>query len=56
MSIVRKTMSGMISVDMQLGFLNDIVKGANDIPGAFAMILNHDKTVSCFVAVRGESR
>lgn len=44
-SIVRKTMSGMISVDMQLGFLNDIVKDANDIPGAFAMILNHDKTV-----------
>lgn len=44
-SIVRKTMSGMISVDMQLGFLNEIVKSANDIPGAFAMILNHDKTV-----------
>lgn len=44
-SIVRKTLSGMISVDMQLGFLNEIVKSANDIPGAFAMILNHDNTV-----------
>lgn len=44
-SIVRKTLSGMISVDMQLGFLNEIVKSANDIPGTFAMILNHDNTV-----------
>ena len=44
-SIVRKTMSGMISVDMQLGFLNEIVKNANEIPGAVAMIINHDNTV-----------
>ncbi len=44
-SIVRKTFSGMISVDMQLGFLNDIVKNANEIPGTIAMIINHDKTV-----------
>ncbi|MEF1291119.1 methyl-accepting chemotaxis protein [Vibrio sp. M260118] len=44
-SIVRKTYSGMISVDMQLGFLNQIVKNANEIPGAIAMIINHDNTV-----------
>lgn len=44
-SIVRKTMSGMISADMQLGFLNEIAKNANEIPGAVAIILNHDKTV-----------
>ncbi|WP_394128172.1 methyl-accepting chemotaxis protein [Vibrio hepatarius] len=44
-SIVRKTMSGMISADMQLGFLNDIAKNANEIPGAVAVILNHDTTV-----------
>ncbi|KJY82755.1 chemotaxis protein [Vibrio galatheae] len=57
-SIVRKTFSGMISVDMQLGFLNEIVKNANEIPGALAMIINHDKTVlaSSFDAVKaGES-
>ncbi|MDC5705145.1 methyl-accepting chemotaxis protein [Vibrio europaeus] len=44
-SIVRKTFSGMISADMQLGFLNEIVKSANEIPGAIAMIINHDKTI-----------
>ncbi|WP_414932509.1 methyl-accepting chemotaxis protein [Vibrio europaeus] len=44
-SIVRKTFSGMISADMQLGFLNEIVKNANEIPGAIAMIINHDKTI-----------
>lgn len=44
-SIVRKTFSGMISVDMQLGFLNEIVKNANEIPGTIAMIINQDKTV-----------
>ncbi|QJY39335.1 methyl-accepting chemotaxis protein [Vibrio europaeus] len=44
-SIVRKIFSGMISADMQLGFLNEIVKSANEIPGAIAMIINHDKTI-----------
>ncbi|MBW3694922.1 methyl-accepting chemotaxis protein [Vibrio sp. T187] len=44
-SIVRKTMSGMISVDMQLGFLNEIAKSANNIPGAVAVILNSDTTI-----------
>jgi len=44
-SIVRKTLSGMISADMQLGFLNDIAKNADEIPGAVAIIFNHDKTV-----------
>ena len=44
-SMVRKTLNGMISVDMKLGFLNDIVRNSNDIPGAFAMIINHDETV-----------
>ncbi|WP_028021990.1 methyl-accepting chemotaxis protein [Enterovibrio calviensis] len=44
-SIVRKTLSGMISVDMQLGFLNELAKSANEIPGAMAIILNADSTV-----------
>ncbi|WP_333002229.1 methyl-accepting chemotaxis protein [Vibrio coralliilyticus] len=44
-SIVRKTLSGMISVDMQLGFLNEIAKSANNIPGAVAVILNSDTTI-----------
>ena len=44
-SIVRKTLSGMISVDMQLGFLNEIAKSVNEIPGAIAVILNSDTTI-----------
>lgn len=44
-SIVRKTFSGMISADMQLGFLNDIVKSANQVTGKTALILNHDGTI-----------
>ncbi|CAM3757549.1 methyl-accepting chemotaxis protein [Vibrio aquimaris] len=44
-SIVRKTLSGMISVDMQLSFLNEIAKNANEIPGAIAVILNSDTTI-----------
>lgn len=44
-SMVRKTPNGMISVDMQLSFLNEIVKQANVTPGATAMIINHDKTI-----------
>ncbi|NOH51756.1 HAMP domain-containing protein [Vibrio coralliilyticus] len=44
-SIVRKTLSGMISVDMQLDFLNEIAKSANSIPGAVAVILNSDTTI-----------
>ena len=44
-SVVRKTSNGMISVDMPLSFLNTIVKGANTIPGATAMIVNQGKTI-----------
>ncbi|NVD07701.1 methyl-accepting chemotaxis protein [Vibrio sp. JPW-9-11-11] len=44
-SIVRKTFSGMISADMQLDFLNDIVKSANEVAGKTAFILNHDGTI-----------
>ena len=44
-SIVRKTLNGMISVDMKLEFLNDIVKNTNKTLGTFAMIINHDETV-----------
>ncbi len=44
-SIVRKTPNGMISVDMQLSFLNEIVKQASVTPGSTAMIINHDKTI-----------
>ncbi|UPQ89702.1 methyl-accepting chemotaxis protein [Vibrio sinaloensis] len=44
-SVVRKTFSGMISVDMQLDFLNEIVKSANQVAGKTAFILNHDGTI-----------
>ncbi|EGA68905.1 methyl-accepting chemotaxis protein [Vibrio sinaloensis DSM 21326] len=44
-SIVRKTPNGMVSVDMQLSFLNEIVKQASVTPGSTAMIINHDKTI-----------
>ncbi|MGC9401657.1 methyl-accepting chemotaxis protein [Vibrio genomosp. F10] len=44
-SIVEKIKEGMISVDMQLGFLNEMVKGATEIPGAIAIIMNQDSTI-----------
>ncbi|MEH6385773.1 MAG: methyl-accepting chemotaxis protein [Colwellia sp.] len=44
-SIVHPIKNGMISVDMRLDFLNDLVKNSSEIPGAVALILNHDTTV-----------
>ena len=43
-TIINKIKNGAITGDMTLGFLNDIVKRANDIPGSVAVILNHDST------------
>lgn len=44
-SIVHRIKNGMISVDMKLDFLNNLVKDAAQTPGRIAMILNHDSTV-----------
>ena len=44
-SIVEKIENGMISVDMQLDFLNELVKSATEIPGAVAIIMNQDTTI-----------
>lgn len=43
-SIIGKIKGGAISVDMTLAFLNEIVNQSNDIPGATAVLLNHDTT------------
>ncbi len=43
-TIANKIKGGIITADMTLGFLNDIVKHANDIPGSVAVILNQDTT------------
>ena len=42
LTIIEKIKGGTISVDMKLDFLNALVKQSNDIPGATAVILNHD--------------
>ncbi|MGY2572933.1 methyl-accepting chemotaxis protein [Vibrio sp. C8] len=44
-SIVQKAKDGMIGVDMQLGFLNELVDNSTALKGSSAMILNHDGTV-----------
>ncbi|MGF1712247.1 methyl-accepting chemotaxis protein [Vibrio kagoshimensis] len=44
-SIVEKIKNGMISVDMQLDFLNELVKSATEIPGAVAIIISQDTTI-----------
>jgi len=44
-SIVHPITNGMISVDMRLDFLNKLVNNSSGIPGAVALILNHDTTV-----------
>jgi methyl-accepting chemotaxis protein len=44
-SLVHKIKNGMISVDMELGFLNELVENATEIPGAIALILNQNTTV-----------
>ncbi|WCE32032.1 methyl-accepting chemotaxis protein [Vibrio sp. SCSIO 43137] len=44
-SIVRRTHSGMMSADLQLGFLGQIVKSVNTTSGAVALIVNSDSTI-----------
>ncbi|WCE30451.1 methyl-accepting chemotaxis protein [Vibrio sp. SCSIO 43137] len=44
LTIIEKIKGGTISVDMKLEFLNELVNGSNDIPGAIAIILNQDTT------------
>ena len=44
-SIVHSIKNGIITVDMKLDFLNELVSESSQIPGAVALILNHDTTV-----------
>ncbi len=44
-SIVQKTKQGMMSVDMKLDFLSQLVKDSTDIAGSVALILNQDTTI-----------
>ncbi|USD68172.1 methyl-accepting chemotaxis protein [Vibrio sp. SCSIO 43136] len=44
-SIVEKTLSGMVSVDMKLGFLNELAKAATEIPGSVAVIMAQDTSI-----------
>ena len=44
-SIVHKIKNGMISVDMKLDFLNELVENSAEIPGAVALIFNQNTTV-----------
>lgn len=44
-SIVQRTLDGMLGVDMKLGFLNQLVEKSTDLAGSTAMIINHDGTV-----------
>ena len=44
-TIIEKIKNGAFSTDMELGFLNEIVKRANNLPGTTAVILNSDTTV-----------
>jgi len=44
-SIVEKTLSGMVSVDMKLGFLNELANAATSIPGSVAVIIAEDTSI-----------
>lgn len=44
-SILEKVDGGVITVDMTLAFLNEMVKESNDIPGSTSIILNQDTTL-----------
>lgn len=44
-TIIEKIKNGAFSTDMELGFLNEIVKRANNLPGTTAVILNNDTTI-----------
>lgn len=45
LSILEKVDGGVITVDMTLAFLNEMVNESNDIPGSTAIILNQDSTL-----------
>ncbi|SFD75943.1 methyl-accepting chemotaxis protein [Pseudoalteromonas denitrificans] len=55
-SIVHQIKNGMISVDMKLDFLNALVKSSDEIPGAVALILNHDTTVLASTSQKVETK
>jgi len=44
-SIVEKTFGGMVSVDMKLGFLNDMVSDATKLAGSAAIIMSQDTSI-----------
>ncbi len=44
-TIGQKIKGGIVTADMTLGFLNEIVSSSNQIPGAVAIILNQDSTL-----------
>lgn len=44
-TIIEKIKNGTFSTDVKLSFLNEMVKKANNIPGAAAVILNSDTTI-----------
>lgn len=44
-SLVQKTANGMISVDMQLSFLNELAKAVKEREGALGVILTDDATI-----------
>ncbi|WP_375748139.1 methyl-accepting chemotaxis protein [Vibrio sp. HN007] len=44
-TIIEKIKNGAFSTDLELGFLNKIVKRANNLPGTTAVILNSDTTI-----------
>ncbi|WCE32587.1 methyl-accepting chemotaxis protein [Vibrio sp. SCSIO 43137] len=44
-SIVEKTFGGMMSVDMKLGFLNEMVSDATKLAGSAAIIMNQDTSI-----------
>lgn len=44
-TIVNRVKGGVISVDMELSFLNKLVQPSADMEGAVSLILNHDTTV-----------
>lgn len=55
-SIVHKIKNGMISVDMKLDFLNELVENSAEIPGAVALIFNQDTTVLASTSTTVENK
>lgn len=44
-SIVHHIQNGVMSADIRLDFLSELVDSSNDMPGTVAFILNHDTTI-----------